>query len=171
MTLVLMKEKTVVKQLYRLNVEPRVIDQLSKLAARTGEPKTRIATREMWVLPAVSARLTSSITVGSSASSAIVVAPMPRALAHAGATWGSRTTRTEMKFRESPTATAWPMIGLDFASDSRFAGEMFLPADVMINSFLRSMIRNWPLGPGSAMSPLWTQPWASMISDVLPGSL
>lgn len=40
-----MKEKTVVKQLYRLNVEPRVIDQLSKLAARTGEPKTRIASR------------------------------------------------------------------------------------------------------------------------------
>jgi hypothetical protein len=40
-----MKEKTVVKQLYRLNVEPRVIDQLTKLAARTGEPKTRIATR------------------------------------------------------------------------------------------------------------------------------
>jgi hypothetical protein len=44
-TLSRMKEKTVVKQLYRLNVEPRVIDQLSKLAARTGEPKTRIATR------------------------------------------------------------------------------------------------------------------------------
>ncbi len=40
-----MKAKTVVKQLYRLNVEPRVIDQLSKIAARTGEPKTRIATR------------------------------------------------------------------------------------------------------------------------------
>ena len=40
-----MKEKSVVKQLYRLNVEPRVIDQLSKIAARTGEPKTRIATR------------------------------------------------------------------------------------------------------------------------------
>ena len=40
-----MAEKTVVKQLYRLNVEPRVIDHLSKLAARTGEPKTRIATR------------------------------------------------------------------------------------------------------------------------------
>jgi hypothetical protein len=40
-----MKEETVVKQLYRLKVEPRVIDQLSKLAARTGEPKTRIATR------------------------------------------------------------------------------------------------------------------------------
>jgi len=40
-----MTEKTAVKQLYRLNVEPRVIDQLAKLAARTGEPKTRIATR------------------------------------------------------------------------------------------------------------------------------
>jgi hypothetical protein len=40
-----MKQKTAVKQLYRLNVEPRVIDQLSKLAVRTGEPKTRIATR------------------------------------------------------------------------------------------------------------------------------
>lgn len=41
-----MKEKTAaVKQLYRLNVEPRVIDQLNKIASRTGEPKTRIATR------------------------------------------------------------------------------------------------------------------------------
>ena len=40
-----MKEKTVIKQLYRLNVEPRVIDQLTKIAAKTGEPKTRIATR------------------------------------------------------------------------------------------------------------------------------
>ena len=41
-----MKEKTpVATQLYRLNVEPRVIDQLAKLAARTGEPKTRLARR------------------------------------------------------------------------------------------------------------------------------
>ncbi len=40
-----MKEKTAATQLYRLNVEPRVIDQLSKLAARTGEPKTRLARR------------------------------------------------------------------------------------------------------------------------------
>lgn len=39
-----MKEKTsAVTQLYRLNVEPRVIDQLAKIAARTGEPKTRLA--------------------------------------------------------------------------------------------------------------------------------
>jgi hypothetical protein len=41
-----MKEKApVVKQLYRLNVEPKVVDQLTKLATRTGEPKTRLATR------------------------------------------------------------------------------------------------------------------------------
>ena len=40
-----MKNKAAVTQLYRLNVEPKVIDQLSKLAARTGEPKTRLARR------------------------------------------------------------------------------------------------------------------------------
>ncbi|HEV2140050.1 MAG TPA: hypothetical protein VGT01_02575 [Candidatus Dormibacteraeota bacterium] len=41
-----MKEKTpVATQLFRLNVEPRVIDQLAKLAHRTGEPKTRLARR------------------------------------------------------------------------------------------------------------------------------
>jgi hypothetical protein len=40
------KEKApVVKQLYRLSVEPRVIDQLVKLAARTGEPRSRLANR------------------------------------------------------------------------------------------------------------------------------
>ena len=39
------KEAPVVKQLYRLNVEPRVVDQLTKLASRTGEPKTRLAAR------------------------------------------------------------------------------------------------------------------------------
>jgi hypothetical protein len=41
-----MKQGTpVVKQLYRLSVEPRVVDHLAKLATRTGEPKTRLATR------------------------------------------------------------------------------------------------------------------------------
>ncbi|MHB8589739.1 MAG: hypothetical protein ACYDA0_12945 [Candidatus Dormibacteraceae bacterium] len=39
------KQTPVVKQLYRLNVEPRVVDQLSRLASRTGEPKSRLATR------------------------------------------------------------------------------------------------------------------------------
>jgi hypothetical protein len=35
----------VVKQLYRLSVEPRVVDQLVKLAERTGEPRSRLANR------------------------------------------------------------------------------------------------------------------------------
>jgi hypothetical protein len=39
------KPTPIVKQLYRLNVEPRVVDQLTRLAARTGEPKSRLATR------------------------------------------------------------------------------------------------------------------------------
>ena len=40
------KEKApVVKQLYRLNIEPKVVDQLTKLSTRTGEPKSRLATR------------------------------------------------------------------------------------------------------------------------------
>lgn len=41
-----MKEKApAVLQMYRLSVEPRVVDQLAKIAARTGEPKTRLARR------------------------------------------------------------------------------------------------------------------------------
>jgi hypothetical protein len=40
-----MKSKTTVTQLFRLNVEPKVIDQLAKISARTGEPKTRLARR------------------------------------------------------------------------------------------------------------------------------
>jgi hypothetical protein len=40
------KEKApIVKQLYRLNIEPKVVDHLTKLATRTGEPKSRLATR------------------------------------------------------------------------------------------------------------------------------
>lgn len=39
------KKPPVVKQLYRLNIEPKVVDQLTKLASRTGEPKSRLATR------------------------------------------------------------------------------------------------------------------------------
>jgi hypothetical protein len=35
----------VVKQLYRLSVEPRVVDRLVTLANKSGEPRSRIATR------------------------------------------------------------------------------------------------------------------------------
>jgi hypothetical protein len=41
-----MKDKTpIVRQLYRLSVEPRVVERLATLATRTGEPKSRLATR------------------------------------------------------------------------------------------------------------------------------
>lgn len=41
-----MKQKSAtVTQLYRLTIEPKVVDQLSKLATRTGEPKSRLARR------------------------------------------------------------------------------------------------------------------------------
>lgn len=41
-----MKAKVpVVKQLFRLSIEPRVVDHLTKLAERSGEAKSRIATR------------------------------------------------------------------------------------------------------------------------------
>ena len=41
-----MKDKTpAVKQLYRLSVEPRVVERLATLANRTGEPRSRLATR------------------------------------------------------------------------------------------------------------------------------
>jgi hypothetical protein len=41
-----MKNKTpVVKQLYRLSVEPRVVERLVTLANKSGEPRSRIATR------------------------------------------------------------------------------------------------------------------------------
>jgi hypothetical protein len=40
------KSKTpVVKQLYRLSIEPKVVDRLAKLATKLGEPKSRLATR------------------------------------------------------------------------------------------------------------------------------
>ena len=35
----------VVKQLYRLSIEPRVIEHLARLAERLREPRSRLATR------------------------------------------------------------------------------------------------------------------------------
>ncbi len=41
-----MKEKApIVKQLYRLSIEPRVVERLGKLAERLREPRSRLATR------------------------------------------------------------------------------------------------------------------------------
>jgi hypothetical protein len=35
----------VVKRLYRLSVEPRVVNRLARIATRAGEPRSRLATR------------------------------------------------------------------------------------------------------------------------------
>jgi hypothetical protein len=40
-----MTKTPIVKQLYRLSVEPRVVERLATLATRTGEAKSRLATR------------------------------------------------------------------------------------------------------------------------------
>ncbi len=41
-----MKSKAPVeKQLYRLSVEPKVVDRLAKLATKLGEPRSRLAAR------------------------------------------------------------------------------------------------------------------------------
>jgi hypothetical protein len=43
---IVVKDKApVVKQLYRLSVEPRVVEQLAKLADRLREPRSRLASR------------------------------------------------------------------------------------------------------------------------------
>ena len=57
-----MKDKTlVVKQLYRLSVEPRVVERLAMLANRTGEPRSRLATR-LFTEAVLSAKLSAART-------------------------------------------------------------------------------------------------------------
>ena len=49
-------------------------------------------------------------------------------------------TSALMYLRPSPIATAWLTSGICFTRASMFAGDMFLPAALMISSFLRSTI-------------------------------
>ena len=57
-----MKDKTpVIKQLYRLSVEPRVVERLATLANRTGEPRSRLATR-LFTAAVLSAKPTAART-------------------------------------------------------------------------------------------------------------
>ncbi len=52
-----------------------------------------------------------------------------------------------------------------------FAGDMFLPAALMISSFLRSTIRTNPSSSMVAMSPVRSQPSSSIVSAVFSGWL
>jgi hypothetical protein len=81
------------------------------------------------------------MTFGFSASEARSVSSIPCFAAHPGATSGSSVSRALMNLRRSPIAIAWSTSGIIFSRDSMFAGERFLPAAVMISSFLRSTIR------------------------------
>ena len=66
---------------------------------------------------------------------------------------------------------ARPISGLpDLTAASMFAGDMFLPAALMISSFLRSTIVTKPSASIVAMSPVCSQPSASIASAVWPGS-
>ena len=58
----------------------------------------------------------------------------------AAAVSSSRTIRAVTYGRRSPMATAWAISGWARSRFSICAGEMFFPAEVMISSFLRSVI-------------------------------
>ena len=77
-----------------------------------------------------------------------------------------------LKGRLSPIAIACPTSGpAAFSLASMFAGDMFLPAALMMISFLRSTILRKPSSSNSPMSPVWSQPSSSTASRVLSGWL
>ena len=65
---------------------------------------------------------------------------MPWPAAHTGAMSVSSTINADRNGLPSPITQAVPISGCALSLDSRFAGEMFLPAALMISSFLRSTI-------------------------------
>jgi len=75
-------------------------------------------------------------------------------------------------WRASPIVAAWPISGLPvLIAASMFAGDMFLPAALMMISFLRSTIFRNPSSSSSPMSPVCSQPSASIVSAVCSGLL
>ena len=67
---------------------------------------------------------------------------------------------------------ACPISGEELLSAaSMFAGDMFLPAALMISSFLRSTIFRKPSSSNSPMSPVSRKPSSSNVSLVFSGWL
>ena len=98
--------------------------------------------------------------------------PSPLCCAHCGAKSASSTINAVLYGRRSPMQTAWPIRGLpDFSAASMFAGDMFLPAALMMISFLRSMIVRKPSSSIVPMSPVCSHPSASIASAVFSGWL
>ena len=79
---------------------------------------------------------------GSAASSSSPLPAIPSCAATAGPKSESSTISAVLYGRPSPITQTWPMIGpAPFSVDSMLAGDMFLPAALMMISFLRSTIR------------------------------
>ena len=77
----------------------------------------------------------------SSASSSSDLPSIPIWAASAGAKSASSTISAVLYGRPSPITHTWPIIGpAPLSVDSMFAGDMFLPAALMMISFLRSTI-------------------------------
>ena len=100
------------------------------------------------------------------------VSSIPFACANAGAESGSSVSRATLNGFESPIAIAWPISGpAAFSLASMFAGDMFLPAALMMSSFLRSTIFRKPSSSNSPTSPVWSQPSSSIVSRVFSSLL
>src|SRR5437899_1515744 len=66
--------------------------------------------------------------------------------------------------RLSPITTAWLTCGWSLSRFSIFCGATYLPPEVLIRSFLRSVMRRKPSASNSPMSPVWNQPSRSQLS-------
>ena len=120
---------------------------------------------------AAAAAATSATTSGCSASAAGEAASTPCALAQAGAASPSRVSSATTYGRRSPYAAAWPISGCSTSRFSIEAGEMFSPPEVMISSFLRSSTDRNPSESSEPMSPVCSQPSASISCAVAPARL
>ena len=79
-------------------------------------------------------------TAGSFASVGRVCSVAPTFSASAPASSGSIVSSAVRYGRRSPKTTACEIQRLSFSAFSMFEGEMFLPLDVMMRSFLRPVI-------------------------------
>jgi hypothetical protein len=87
-----------------------------------------------------------------------------------GATSSSITMSAVTKARRSPIATACAISGCARSRFSIWAGEMFLPPDVMMSSFLRSVMVRKPSSSSAPTSPVASQPSSSVIFSIEPSA-
>ena len=99
------------------------------------------STRASSALPLSTASCTAATIRSSSASSVSDLPSIPMPRGQAGAKSASRTTSAVLYGRPSPITQTCPITGpAPLSVDSMLAGDMFLPAALMMISFLRSTI-------------------------------